>query len=154
MLVIDTTGRAHRDGAGLLHEGGRREGNRGAPPGERDEDSAGGENRTSKEVPFITLEHDSNSSQAFELEISKELTNLSDKYIAHHKNEVLEIRQKMTYDHEAKLSKQKNDFEDVIRSLKEEVDDALRKIKAKEQVRVCVVVAVTDSSANFSNAMQ
>ncbi|GMH67941.1 hypothetical protein TrST_g4176 [Triparma strigata] len=71
--------------------------------------------------------------EAFELEISKELTNLSDKYIAHHKNEVLEIRQKMTYDHEAKLSKQKNDFEDVIRSLKEEVDDALRKIKAKEQ---------------------
>lgn len=64
------------------------------------------------------------------------------------------MRQKMTYDHEAKLSKQKNDFEDVIRSLKEEVDDALRKIKAKEQVRICVVVASTNSSANFSNAMQ
>ena len=71
--------------------------------------------------------------EAFELEISKELTNLSDKYIALHKNEVLELKQKLTYDYEAKLGKQKSDFEKVIRNLKEEVDDALRKIKAKEQ---------------------
>jgi len=77
--------------------------------------------------------HIKNLQEGFAIDMGREMTVLSDKYSSHHKGEVANLKQKMAFDYETRLSKQKSDFEDVIRSLKLEVDEALKKIRVREE---------------------
>jgi len=73
-----------------------------------------------------------NLQEGFAIDIGREMTALSDKYSSHHKGEVASLKQKMAFDYETRLTRQKGEFEEVIRSLKLEVDEALKKIRARE----------------------
>ena len=70
--------------------------------------------------------------ERMEVEHSKNTTMLRDKLEAMKKNELLEYKAKLENDRKIDLSKQRTDYEIVIRFMKDEVDEALNKVKLKE----------------------
>ena len=71
--------------------------------------------------------------EAFEVEISRCMQALNEKMTANHKNEIVELKQRLTSETMMKVSRQKNEYDDLLRDLKDEVDTALKKIKFKEE---------------------
>ena len=70
--------------------------------------------------------------EKLEVDHSKNTTMLRDKLEALKNNELLEHKVKMENEKKIDLSKQRTDYEIVIRSMKEEVDEALNKVRIKE----------------------
>ena len=69
------------------------------------------------------------------VENSKNTSVLKDKLDAVKKNELLELKVKLESERKMDLNKQRVDYEIVIRSMKEEVDEALNKCKLKVSER-------------------